>query len=191
MRAHQIRVVWVRRKAILLRSAGEEEIPEDLKPPRLLLPAGAGEGVPGRPDYDFGESRLFEHQRPACTRQATGDSSGPEIYVTNRLLGHRLAVGDIRELEPAAGTQHTADLREDLTFVGAEIDDAVADHDVGPSVLYGQFFGQPFAEVHIGKTHGGCSRSRFSQHLLRHIDTDHGSRFTHVGSREEAVEAAP
>jgi hypothetical protein len=49
-----------------------------------------------------------------------------------------VAVGDVGELQPAAGTQDAADLRERRLLVGAEVDDAVGDDGVGPAVLDGE-----------------------------------------------------
>ena len=71
------------------------------------------EGVDGGPDPNTTETAELEHFLPACTRQATGNSAGPEIDVAQRFGWYRAPVGDVGELQHTAGTQHTEDLGED------------------------------------------------------------------------------
>jgi hypothetical protein len=47
------------------------------------------------------------------------------------------------ELQSSARAQHPHDLFEDATFVGAEVDDAVADDDIGPTVFNRQILDHP------------------------------------------------
>ena len=86
-------------------------------------------------DLDVDESRFFEHLLPARTGQPAGDSAGPEVDVAQRLGWNGPAVGDVGELQPAARAEHAADLGEHGALVGAEVDDAVGDDDVGPAVV--------------------------------------------------------
>ena len=69
---------------------GNERIPVYLEHPCFLLTACAAEGVAGGSNLDVDKTGLLEHPLPACTRQAAGDSSGPQIDVTDSRLGHRL-----------------------------------------------------------------------------------------------------
>ena len=87
-----------------VRLAGHERISEDLELSCFLLTACTPEGVDRRSDPDVDEPDVFKHFLPGCARQTAGNSSGPKIDVLNRRLGHRLAVGDIRELKTSART---------------------------------------------------------------------------------------
>ena len=82
--------------------AGEERIAVHVERASVLLAAGATEGVDGLTDLDVDEACAFEESLPACARQATGDSTGPQIDVALRFLGHWPPVGDVRELDHAA-----------------------------------------------------------------------------------------
>ena len=117
--------------------ASNERIAVYFEHPCFPLTASAAEGVAGGPNLDVDKTRLFEHPLPACARQATGDSSSPQIDVTDSRLGHGFGVSDIGELQPSARSQHAQDLCEDLTLVSAQIDDAVADYHVRPVVFDG------------------------------------------------------
>jgi hypothetical protein len=119
----------------LQRLASCECIAEDLEQPRLALPTGTAEGVNRRADVDLNEPAVFQHASPACARQATGDSIGPQVNVTDRRFRHSLAGCDVGELQPSAGAQHPHDLVEDAALVGAEVDDTVANDDIGPTIL--------------------------------------------------------
>lgn len=98
---------------------GPEGITEDFERAGVFLPAGAAEGIDRVTDLDLDETGLFQQLPPACARQATGNSGGPEIDVADGGFGHRLAVGDVRELQIAARLEHAPDLRKDLPLVGA------------------------------------------------------------------------
>ncbi len=116
---------------------GNERIPVYLEHPRFLLTGCTAEGVAGGSNLDVDKTGLLEHPLPACTRQAAGDSSGPQIDVTDSRLGYRLGISDIGKLQPSARPQHPENLREHLALVSAQIDDAVADDHVRPIVFDG------------------------------------------------------
>ncbi len=98
-------IIGARRDAIhSVRLAGHERISEDFELSCFLLTACTPEGVNRRPDPDVEEPDVFKHFLPGCARQTTGNSSGPKIDVVNRRLGHRFAVGNIRELKTTAWT---------------------------------------------------------------------------------------
>jgi hypothetical protein len=135
----------------------EEGITVNLEPSRILLATGTLEGVNRRSDPYIDKAGFFEHLLPGCTRQTTGNSSCPKIDVVDCRRRHRLPVRDIRKLENAARPQHAMDLGEHGAFVGAEIDNPVADHDIGPAVIDRQRFRQPFAKLDImHPERGGC-----------------------------------
>ncbi|HXA21351.1 MAG TPA: hypothetical protein VNW90_03560 [Acetobacteraceae bacterium] len=75
-------------------------------------------------------------------------------------------------------------------LVGAEVDHPVADDNVRPTIVNGQFFRQSLAERDIRQTKRSCSGSRLCKHLIRHIDTDHVAAWPYMTRRNEGVEAA-
>ena len=103
----------------------QKTIAEDLEKPGIWLTVGIREYVYRRANFNADKAAIFQHLLPACTRQATGNSSGPEIDVADRRFRHRLAVRDVAELQISAGAQDAHDLSKGLLFVGTEIDDAV------------------------------------------------------------------
>jgi len=120
----------------LFRLVGQERVAEDLEQARFALPTSVAERIHWRTDSDVGETDLFKHLLPACARQATGNSIGPEIDVSERPCRNHLAGCDIRELQPSTQFQYPHDLGEYLPFVGAKVDDAIADDDIGPTIVY-------------------------------------------------------
>src|SRR5580692_2450301 len=99
----------------------------DLEATGVLFAARTREGVNRRPDTDFDEASVFQHFLPGCTRQTTGDSSGPKIDVLDGRFRDRPAVGDVGKLQVSAGAQDAQDFREYHALVGAKVDHAVAD----------------------------------------------------------------
>ncbi len=59
------------------RLACEEWIPIHFEHTGVFFSASTSKGVTRGPDLDLDESGLLEHPPPACTRQATSDSSSP------------------------------------------------------------------------------------------------------------------
>lgn len=94
--------------------AGEERVAGDVVAPGVLLATGAAEGVDGFADLHVHEADLFEECLPACTRQTTGNSAGPEVDVPLGLLGDRLPVGDVGELQDAARFEEPPGFAEGL-----------------------------------------------------------------------------
>lgn len=84
------------------RFSREKRVAEDLEQPRLALPASTPEGVDRGADFDLNETGFLQYLLPACARQATSNSSRPEIDVADRRFGNRLAVRYVGELQPAA-----------------------------------------------------------------------------------------
>src|SRR5204863_9720455 len=103
--------------------------------------------------------------------------------------GDGTPVGDVGELQPAAGLEHAADLGEHGVLVGAEVDCAVGDDDVGPAAIYGDRFGESFAEldVVVAQCRGGVAG--LLHHLGCHVDPDDGTAGTVLGGWREGVEA--
>src|SRR6516165_968232 len=177
------------RGRVLPRLAPREHVTVDLEAAGVLLARCSLEGVRRRAERHVDEPRLAQHLLPGCTRQTTGDSSGPEIDVVDGRLGNWAAVGDVGELQPATGPQHAEDLGEHRALIGTEVDHAVADHDVGPAVVHRQPLGQAFAELDIAHAHRLCRRPRLGEHLFRHVDADHLAGRADLAGSDQGVEA--
>lgn len=117
----------------------------------VSLPSGIREGVRRASDGDVREPDLFQDFLPACARQAASNSGGPEIDVSEGSFRHRPSVSDIGELEAAPRPKDTENLVKRRALVGAEIDHAIADDDVGPAGFDGQLLGQTLAELDVGR----------------------------------------
>src|SRR5260370_27017064 len=98
--------------------APREHVSVDLEAAGILLALRSLERVRWRACGHVDETGLAQHLLPGCTRQTTGNSSGPQIDVVDGGGGNRAAVGDVGELQPAAGTQHAEDLGERRPLVG-------------------------------------------------------------------------
>jgi hypothetical protein len=85
----------------------------------------AAKGVNRRADQEIYETTLLKHMPPACARQATGNSVGPQVDVAERPCQDLLAVRDSGELQTSAGPQHPHNLREDLALVSAKVNDVI------------------------------------------------------------------
>src|SRR5438067_12317733 len=169
--------------------AGKEAVTEHFVCPGLLLTLRTAERVDWLTDTDADEADLVEHRLPACARQATGNSAGPQVDVAQCLGGHGLAVGDIGELQVPAGSKHTANLTEHRAFVGAEVDDPVRDDDVGPAVLDRHRLQESLAELHVLQAEDVCRRGRLVEHLGGHVDPDDRAIRTDLMGGDERVEA--
>jgi len=98
----------------------------------LLLAAGTGEGIDLSSQLYLDETRSADNRLPPCTRQGTGDSACPEIDVLERSCGDGFLDTDVGDRHTAARSKDPTDLLVDPELVGAQIDDAVGDDDVGP-----------------------------------------------------------
>lgn len=84
------------------------------------------------------EARECERLPPLCLQQSTGNSAAPEVDVIARVLRNLLVDEDVANLHSSAGLEHTEHLAEDGRLVRAEVDDTVADDDVGGRVINGE-----------------------------------------------------
>jgi len=90
-------------------------------------------GSPG--DGEIREPGRENDRFELCFQQSAGDSVLPEIDVALGRVGHGLLDEDVADLEAAARSQNAMHLVKDLELVRAEIERAIRDHDVGPTVL--------------------------------------------------------
>ena len=99
---------------------------------RLLLTAGATEGVDLTCKLYSDQTCTADHGFPPCTRQGTGDSAGPEVDVLERAFWHRFLYADIGDRHATAALQQPGDLFVDAQLVGAQVDHAVGYDYIGP-----------------------------------------------------------
>jgi hypothetical protein len=162
----------------------------DLEQSRLALPTGTTERVNRWAYIDVDETAFFKHPPPACARQATGNSIGPKVDVADLCFRHGLTGRDIGELQASARLQHPHDLTEDAALVGAKVDDAVADDDIGPGGLDEQILDHALPEPDIADTHRRCRRTGALQHFSGHVDADNLPLGPDLFGGDKAVEAA-
>jgi hypothetical protein len=117
--------------------AADERIAEDFELACIRFALRAAERIDGRPNPHIYEATILDHLLPGCTRQTTGNSGRPKIDVGDGRCRDRLAIGDVCELQMAARLEHAAYLAKHLLLIGAKVDDAVGDDDIGPPVLDG------------------------------------------------------
>jgi hypothetical protein len=108
----------------------QKGIAKHFEQPGLDFTAGTAKGVNRRPDPDIDKTALLKHMAPACARQATGNSVGPQVDIAEGACRNLLAVRNVGKLKASTRPQNTQDFSKDLALVGAQVDDAVADHDV-------------------------------------------------------------
>ena len=98
---------------------GYKGIPKNLEEPGIGFTASLPESVVGWANLNVDKANLSKHRTPALTRNATGNSSSPEIDILDRLFGYGFAVGDIAKLQVSPRAQNAPDLGQDPVFVGA------------------------------------------------------------------------
>jgi hypothetical protein len=81
-----------------------------------------------------------------------------------------LAVRDVGELQTPTRFQDTHDFSENPALVGAQVDDAVANDDIGRAVLEPQVLDHALPELYIAQTHRGRRGARPTEHFLGHVD---------------------
>jgi hypothetical protein len=91
---------------------------EDGEAAGVGLTVRTAKGIDGRAHLPILETPVQYHLLPTCTRQATSDSTSPKINIGAGLIGHRLAIGDVGELQNAARPQDAPNLVKDLAFIG-------------------------------------------------------------------------
>jgi hypothetical protein len=130
----------------------------------------AGEDIDLGGHDHIGKADEFEQLAPLCFQQSTGDSPTPEFDVVFCLLGDWFVHKDVADLHAATRPKDAVDLAEHGSFVGAKVDDAVADHDIGLAIVDGQGLSETFAHVNIFEAErAGTGLSAFA-HLRSHVD---------------------
>src|SRR5256886_14582447 len=155
------------------RFAGSNRITQRPELSSTLLSPSASEGVDRISEFDLDQPSAADHRLPPCARQGTGDSTGPEVDVAKGFLWYRPLKADIRNGHTAFRPKDPRDLAIDAEFVGAEIDYAIRDHEVGPPVIHGQVLDDTLAKLDVLEPQLGGHRAAAIDHFRRHVDADH------------------
>ena len=76
----------------------KKRVAENPERTSVAFTARATEGVHGWSDLNVDKTRLLNHRFPAFARNATSDSSRPQVDIFRRFFRHRIGVGDVAEL---------------------------------------------------------------------------------------------
>jgi hypothetical protein len=118
-----------------LRLVGHNRVAINAKGSSVWLAMSTFERVDWLTDSDVDETGRFDQFCPACTRQATGDSTSPQIDLASCLFRYGLGVRNVGELQGTSRAKHAERFGEDRLLVRAQVDHAVGDYNVGPLVL--------------------------------------------------------
>ncbi len=118
-------------------SAGEDGDAARVEFLRIRFVFAPGEDIDFVRQDNFRETGLRQHLAPLCFQQSTGNSAAPEFDVALRLLRHFDMDEDVAHLDAPAGLEYTEHLAKDGWLIGAEVDHAVADDNVGDAIRDG------------------------------------------------------
>lgn len=113
-----------------LRSHRREVHADDAVSARRTFFGGAVEAREPRRHARLNEPGGLKGRDELCFQQSTGDSTGPQVDVLERLVWKHLANHDVRDLDAASGFEDAGDLGDRTMFIRYEIQDAVGDDDV-------------------------------------------------------------
>ena len=85
----------------------------------------AGEAIEPVENVHPGETGGLEDADELCFQQSTGDSTGPEVDISESAVWKDFADDDVRDLHAATRLQHARDFADGPGFVGHEIEHAV------------------------------------------------------------------
>jgi hypothetical protein len=103
-----------------------------LRGARRLGRARIDVAAPG--DLEIDESRRDDSCLELCIQQSAGDSTLPEVDVLLALLRHCFLHEDVADLKTTLRLEDARHLLESGELVGKEVEHAVGDDDVRPSV---------------------------------------------------------
>lgn len=155
----------------------------------LVFAARPCERINGWAEFDIRETGSCYDRLPSCTRQGTRDSTGPKIDIAKRTFRDRLVDTNVRDQHSAAGTQHAGDFPADAELIRAQVDHAVADDDIGPTILDWDLLDVALTKLDVPKPILGTDAARPVEHLRRHVDADYAPLVTHVERRRERIHA--
>ena len=108
----------------------------ELRGARGLGRASVNLGAPR--DLEIHEARRYHRCFKLCVQQSAGDSTLPEIDVLLALFRHCFLNQDVADLKTAARLENTRHFLESGELIGKEVQHAVRDDDVGPTVGHGK-----------------------------------------------------
>ncbi len=108
----------------------------ELRGARGLRRASVNFGAPR--DLEIHDPRRYHRCFKLCIQQSAGDSTLPEIDVLLALFRHCFLNHDVADLKTAARLENTRHFLESGELVGKEVQHAVRDDDIGPTVGNGQ-----------------------------------------------------
>jgi hypothetical protein len=85
-------------------------------------------------DLESHEAGGDDRRPKLCLQQSAGDSALPQIDVAFRFVAEGLLHQDVAELQPPARLEHASHLLQPGELVREEIQHAVRDHDVRPTI---------------------------------------------------------
>jgi len=88
--------------------------------------------LPG--DLEVNESRSHDRGLQFCFQQSPSNSARPQIDLLFRVFWHRLLHQDIPDLEATSGFEHASHLLQGCKFVWQQVEDAVGDDHISPSI---------------------------------------------------------
>src|SRR3981081_4292886 len=145
--------------------------------PRLVFSARASERVDPRTKLHVNQCSAPDHRLPSCTRQGTGNSTGPQVDVTERALRNRLLDTHIGDHHPAARPKDAGHLTTSAELVRAKVEHAIADHHVCPTIFDRRLLDIALAELDVVKSELLRQMTAALDHLGRHVDADDPTLF--------------
>src|SRR5579862_1743407 len=92
----------------------------------------------------------FQRNSHIVTKKAgTRNASNVSVYISCDRLGQLGEKNDIADRKPSVRLEHTMNLAKHSGLIRAEIDHAVADHEVDRTILHWKLLDVAFAKLHI------------------------------------------
>jgi len=142
----------------------------ELRGVRRLRRAAEHVRTPG--DLEVHESRGDDRRLELCFQQSAGDSTRPQIDVTQSAVRERLADDNVGDLDTAARLEHTGDFGHGAFFLGDEVEHAIGDDDVDALIVHRQVRRVSLPDVDMSQSGHRGALQRPSAHCLGHVDPD-------------------
>jgi len=131
-----------------------------------------------------------DDRRPKlCFLQSTGNSPLPQVDITPGLRADIRLHEDVADLESTARLEDACYLLHGRELVGEQIQHAVRDDDIGPTVGDRKRLGESLVKVNIRESTLGRACSGTHEHRWCHVDTDDLALSADHAGCDEAVDA--
>jgi hypothetical protein len=110
---------------LVSRSNRGEVHAHDTIPSGRSLFGGPGKAIESRHDAWLVESRTRKRVNQLCIQQSTGDSTSPEVDISEGAVGQRFANDNVCDLRASTRLQNSSDLCDSCRLVGDEIQHAI------------------------------------------------------------------